>query len=81
MALSDSYLYPQSNGLVELNVQTIKCLFKKAHNEGKEAEMALLEQWSSYTGAHQDTGPTISLCGSTIIIFPYHVIQLIIVVP
>ena len=72
------YLYPQLNGLVEFNVQTIKCLFKKACNEGKEAEMALLEQWSSYTGAYQDTGPTISFRGPTIKIFPY---QLIIVVP
>ena len=34
--------YPQSNGLVD-NVQTIKHLFKKAHDEDKDAEMALLE--------------------------------------
>ena len=35
--------YPQPNGLVEGNVQTIKHLFKKAYDEGKDAEMALLE--------------------------------------
>ena len=35
--------YPQPNGLVEGNVQTIKQLFKKAYDEGKDAEMALLE--------------------------------------
>ena len=35
--------YPQSNGLVERNIQTIKHLFKKAHDENKDAEMALLE--------------------------------------
>ena len=33
-------------------------------------------QWRTYTGAHWDTGPTISLHGPTIKIFAYHVIQL-----
>ena len=36
------YGYPQPNSLVEGNVQTIKHLFKKAYDEGKDAEMALL---------------------------------------
>ena len=34
---------PQSNGLVERNVQSIKRLLKKAHDEGKAEELALLE--------------------------------------
>ena len=47
MEFSGSYTsspdYSQLNGLVECNVQTTKHLFKKAYNEGKDAEMALLE--------------------------------------
>ena len=35
--------YPQSNGLVERNVQSIKRLIKKAREDGKDEEMALLE--------------------------------------
>ena len=35
--------YPQSNGLVERNVQTIKSLFKKARDEEGDEDMALLE--------------------------------------
>ena len=35
--------YPQSNGLVKRNVQTIKRLFKKAYDEGKDVEIVLLE--------------------------------------
>ena len=35
--------YPKLNGLVERNVQTIKRLFKKVHDEGKDVEMVLLE--------------------------------------
>ena len=34
-------------------------------------------QWGSYTRAHWGTGLTISLCGPTIKILAYHVIQLI----
>ena len=46
--------YPQSNGLVERNVQTIKLLIKKAHYEGKNIVMALLEfQNTSITGLDQ----------------------------
>ena len=44
-------------------------------------EEATTHQWYSYTGAHWGIGPTIRLHGPTIKIFPYHVIQLIIVVP
>ena len=36
--VTSSSTYPQSNGLVEHNVQSIKCLYKKAHDEGKELE-------------------------------------------
>ena len=35
--------YPQSNGLVERHVQTIKHLFKKVCDEGGDKQMALLE--------------------------------------
>ena len=42
------------------------------------AEYSLTSQWHSYTGAHWP--PTISFCGSTIKIFLYYMIKLIIVV-
>ena len=46
--------YPQSNGLVECNVQTNIHLFKKAYDEGKDAEMSLLEfQNTPITGLDQ----------------------------
>ena len=46
--------YPKSNGLVECNVQTIKLLLKKAHYEGKNVVMALLEfQNTPITGLDQ----------------------------
>ena len=35
--------YPQSNGLVERNMQSIKCLFQKARDVGTDEELALLE--------------------------------------
>ena len=35
--------YPQSNGLAERNVQTIKKLLKKAREGGNDEELALLE--------------------------------------
>ena len=35
--------YPQSNGLAERNVQTIKKLLKKAKAGGNDEELALLE--------------------------------------
>ena len=35
--------FPQSNGLAERNVQTVKNLFKKAKESGRDPEMALLE--------------------------------------
>ena len=41
--VTSSPTYPQSNGLVEHNVQSIKNLLKKAHDAGKAEELALLE--------------------------------------
>ena len=41
--VTSSPTYPQSDGLVERNVQPIKCLLKKVHDEGKAEELALLE--------------------------------------
>jgi len=38
-----SLLAQPTHGLVELNVQTIKRLFKKAHDKGKDTELVLLE--------------------------------------
>ena len=45
--VTSSPTYPQSNGLVECNVQTIKHLFKKSRDEGKDVEMALSEFWNT----------------------------------
>ena len=41
--ITSSPRYPQSNGLVERNVQTVKNLFKKAKESGCDPELALLE--------------------------------------
>ena len=40
---TSSLHFPQSNGLAERNVQTVKNLFKKAKESGHDPEMALLE--------------------------------------
>ena len=47
--------YPQSNGLVKRNVQTIKSLFKKAHDEGSDEEMALLEFCNTHVAGIQES--------------------------
>ena len=41
--ITSSPAYPRSNVLVERNVQTVKRLFKKAHDERKDTELVLLE--------------------------------------
>ena len=41
--VTSSPAYPRSNGLVERNVQTMNRLLKKAHDEGRDMEMVLLE--------------------------------------
>ena len=46
MRFSDSDIQPYlptSNGLVERNIQSIKRLYKKVHDEDKDEELALLE--------------------------------------
>ena len=56
--------YPQPDSLVEGNVQAIKHLFKKAYDEGKDAEMALLEfRNTPITGLDQSPAqPLMSRC-------------------
>ena len=41
--ITSSPRFPQSNGLAESNVQTVKNLFKKAKESGCDPELALLE--------------------------------------
>ena len=41
--ITSSPHFPQSNGLAERNVQTVKNLFKKAKESGCDPELALLE--------------------------------------
>ena len=41
--LTSSPTHSQSNGMAERSIQTVKNLFKKAHTEGKDEHMALLE--------------------------------------
>ena len=41
--ITSSPHFPQSNGLAECNVQTVKNLFKKAQESGCDSELALLE--------------------------------------
>ena len=45
--ITSSTQYPQSNGLIEHNVQTIKSLLRKAKEGGSDGEMALLELCST----------------------------------
>ena len=45
--VTSSPLYPSSNGLAERNVQTIKKLLKKAHDNGEDPYLALLNYRNS----------------------------------
>ena len=41
--ITSSPRYPQSNGMAERNVQTVKSLFKKAKDDGNDEYLAMLE--------------------------------------
>ena len=41
--ITSSPRYPQSNGMAERNVQTVKNLFKKAKDDGNDEYLAMLE--------------------------------------
>jgi len=45
--ISSNPQYPQSNGLSEHNVQTMKTIFKKARDSGTDVNLALWEFWNT----------------------------------
>ena len=49
---TSSPTYPQSNGMVERNIQTVKNMFKKVESDNKDPWIALLE----YRNNPLDTG-------------------------